>query len=69
MVIFAGVEGVVYRARKGANVCNVCFFEGNNLRAIGLVDLYNCFCNRVFFIVILSIGFKIIWCFFRLVFF
>jgi len=34
VVIFAGVEGLVYRGRKEAKVCNACFF-GNNLRVSG----------------------------------
>jgi len=34
MVIFAGVEGIVYRGRKGAKVSNVCLLEGNNLLVI-----------------------------------
>jgi len=35
VVIFAGVEGVVYRGRKEAMVCNVCFLEANNFRVMG----------------------------------
>jgi len=32
VVIFAGVEGVVYRGRKAATACNVCLLESDNWR-------------------------------------